>query len=166
MPILLYRVDERLIHGQVVIGWGHALHPERIVVVDDDLADSAWEQELYVLGLPSEVSAEFDTVEQARAHLAAWRDGAERVLLLTRDLHTMRRLAEAGDLRGEEINLGGIHYAPGRTAVLPYLYLSDAEREDVARLADDGTRVTARDLPGARRIAVDEILDGRSGESP
>ena len=46
VPIVLFRVDERLIHGQVVIGWGHELRPERYVVVDDDLAESPWEQEL------------------------------------------------------------------------------------------------------------------------
>ena len=44
MAVLLYRVDERLIHGQGVVGWGTRLHPNRIVVVDDELALSEWEQ--------------------------------------------------------------------------------------------------------------------------
>ena len=57
MSIALYRVDERLIHGQVVVAWGNLLHPERIVVVDDALADSTWEQELYTLGLPADRDA-------------------------------------------------------------------------------------------------------------
>ena len=39
MPVVLCRVDERLIHGQVVIGWGHELRPDRYVVVDDEIAD-------------------------------------------------------------------------------------------------------------------------------
>ncbi|HIC54769.1 MAG TPA: PTS N-acetylgalactosamine transporter subunit IIB, partial [Gemmatimonadetes bacterium] len=50
VSIVLFRIDERLIHGQVVIGWGHQLRPDRYAVVDDDLADSAWEQDLYRLG--------------------------------------------------------------------------------------------------------------------
>jgi len=49
------------------------------------------------------------------------------VLVLTRDIATMHRLAAAGALRGEEVNIGGIHYAPGRASVLPYVYLSEAE---------------------------------------
>jgi mannose/fructose/N-acetylgalactosamine-specific phosphotransferase system component IIB len=52
MPIVLFRVDERLIHGQVVVGWGGPLHADRIVVVDDAIAGSPWEQELYCLGVP------------------------------------------------------------------------------------------------------------------
>ena len=55
MAIVLFRVDERLIHGQVVVGWGTRLHPNRIVVVDDDLAVSPWEQDLYTLGLPDDL---------------------------------------------------------------------------------------------------------------
>ena len=54
MTVVLYRIDERLIHGQVVIGWGTQLHPDSYLVVDDALAASDWEQELYVLGLPEQ----------------------------------------------------------------------------------------------------------------
>jgi PTS system mannose-specific IIB component/fructoselysine and glucoselysine-specific PTS system IIB component len=159
MAIVLYRVDERLIHGQVVVGWGNQLHPERIVVVDDDLARSDWEQELYVLGLPADVDSLFVAVDAARAQLPAWRASRARILVLTKDLTTMRRLAEGGLLRGEEVNIGGIHYAPGRRAVLPYVFLSDDERSEMTRLADEGAVVSARDLPGARRVDLPHLLD-------
>jgi mannose/fructose/N-acetylgalactosamine-specific phosphotransferase system component IIB len=152
MPIVLYRVDERLIHGQVVVGWGMHLHPNLIVVVDDQLAESPWEQELYCLGLPPQMEARFEGVEGARARLEEWRKGQARVLLLTRDVRTMRRLAEGGVLRGEEVNIGGIHYAPGRKAVLPYVYLSDEERTEMKRLAEEGVTISARDLPSSRRV--------------
>ncbi len=159
MPIVLLRVDERLIHGQVVVGWANRLHPDRIVVVDDELASSEWEQELYLLGLPEGMNAEFDAVSDARGRLAGWREGAARVVVLTRDVATMARLAEGGELRGDEVNLGGIHYAPGRKAVLPYLYLGDEERRAVREIAASGAAITARDLPNARRVELDEILD-------
>ena len=45
MPVVLYRIDERLIHGQVVMGWGPQLAVEHYVVVDDELATSEWEQD-------------------------------------------------------------------------------------------------------------------------
>ena len=158
MAIVLLRVDERLIHGQVVVGWGQTLHPDRIVVVDDELSDSAWEQELYLLGMPPGMDAEFDSVSTARGRLDAWRETDDRVMLLTRNLDTMARLAQGDALRGSEVNLGGIHYAPGRSAVLPYLYLSDAERRVAEDLSDSGIDVFARDLPGARRVRLPELL--------
>ncbi len=158
MAIVLYRVDERLIHGQVVVGWGTRLHPDRIVVVDDDLANSPWEQELYTLGLPTELTAEFDDVEHAREQLAAWRTGKERVIVLTRDIRTMHRLADNATLKGEEVILGGIHYAAGRTAVLPYLYLSEEERQEMAALSAEGVTITALDLPGGKRVDLSHLL--------
>jgi PTS system mannose-specific IIB component/fructoselysine and glucoselysine-specific PTS system IIB component len=158
MPVLLYRVDERLIHGQVVVGWGDSLRPDRIVVIDDDLAGSAWEQELYTLGLPPEIDAKFYTVAEARAELDEWRRDPRRLIVLTPDLRTMRLLASGGLLRGEEINLGGVHYAAGRRAILSYLFLTPEEEGELRELAAEGVSISARDLPGSRRVELEELL--------
>ncbi len=158
MAVLLYRVDERLIHGQVVVGWGTRLHPDRIVVVDDDLAASDWEQELYTLGLPESVAATFETVAGARGLLAGWAENDERILLLTRDLASMRRLGEGGGLSGREVNIGGIHHAAGRDKVLPYVFLGAAERDEIRALVREGAQVSARDLPAARQVDADALL--------
>ena len=157
MAIVLFRVDERLIHGQVTVGWGGPLHADRIVVVDDDLAASPWEQELYCLGVPPEMEARFLAVDQARRELPAWRAEGRRVIVLVRDVATARALAEGGALRGEELNLGGIHHAEGRERVLPYLHLTADERSTLRGMAAEGVEVSARDLPGSRRVSVDEL---------
>jgi PTS system mannose-specific IIB component/fructoselysine and glucoselysine-specific PTS system IIB component len=158
MSIVLFRVDERLIHGQVVVGWGTKLRPDLIVVVDDALAGSEWEQELYTLGLPPELETRFETVESARSRLAALRSGSKRVFILTRDVGSMRRLAENGGMVGEEINIGGLHHRTGRRALLPYVFLSDAEMQDLRELAQDGVLVSARDLPGSRRVPFEDLV--------
>jgi mannose/fructose/N-acetylgalactosamine-specific phosphotransferase system component IIB len=161
MSIVLYRVDERLIHGQVVVGWGSELHPDEIVVVDDELAASSWEQDLYAMGLPDELITRFERVDEARDHLEEWRSNRHRIVVLTRDVNTMRRLADAGSMRGEEVNIGGIHYAPGREAVLPYVYLSKAEMGEMGALEGEGVRIIARDLPNARKVDLKEMLKSR-----
>lgn len=160
MSIVLFRVDERLIHGQVVVGWGGPLHADRIVVVDDDIAASPWEQELYCLGVPPEIEASFVSVEEARRLLPSWRTDGHRLVVLVRDLATATRLAEGGLLRDEEVNLGGIHHAAGRERVLPYLFLSPDERAGLRALAAQGIRLSARDLPGSRRVPLEELLQG------
>lgn len=161
MSVVLYRVDERLIHGQVIVGWGARLHPDRIVVVDDILASSPWEQELYAMGVPEGMSAEFVTVDRAAEELPSWQDGDARVLLLTRDIATMNRLAASGVLSGEDINIGGVHHAPGRTKVLRYVFLSDSERNELRELSGRGAHVEARDVPTGRAVGLDELVDAR-----
>jgi mannose/fructose/N-acetylgalactosamine-specific phosphotransferase system component IIB len=157
MTVLLYRVDERLIHGQVVVGWGSHLHPDRVVVVDDEIAGSAWEQELYCLGLPPDIAAGFETVDSARARLEQWREDDERLIILTRNVTTMLRLARGGTLRGSAVNIGGVHHAPGRREVLPYVFLSQEDASALRDLDAEGVRVSAQDLPGSRQVPLSQL---------
>lgn len=161
MPITLLRIDERLIHGQVVVGWGERYHVDRIVVVDDELRRSDWEQELYCLGVPPNVNATFFDVAEARKALPSWREESPRTFLLVRDVPTLVRLAADDLLEGLEVNLGGIHSAPGRHRVLPYLYLSDEEMLDLRHIADSGIVISARDVPASRAVPFSELPDHR-----
>jgi PTS system mannose-specific IIB component/fructoselysine and glucoselysine-specific PTS system IIB component len=158
MTIVLYRVDERLIHGQVVLGWGRELRPDRFVVVDSALADSEWEQELYRLSVADEQAVIFATPASAAAELEGWKEDGVRTVLLTRDVETMAELAESGALDGVEVNLGGIHHRPGRREVRPYLFLGDEDRAAVRKLTEAGARVSGRDLPAAVRVGLDQLL--------
>jgi mannose/fructose/N-acetylgalactosamine-specific phosphotransferase system component IIB len=157
MPIVLYRVDERLIHGQVVVGWGSPLKADRMVVVDDELAGSEWEQELYCLGVPPEVEASFVTVQRARQMHREWTGSNQRTILLFRSIDAVRGLAEQELLRGVEVNLGGMHHAPGRRKVLAYLYLSPDEEDQLKRMVSAGVSVSAQDLPSSRAIPLDQL---------
>ena len=156
MPVVLYRVDERLIHGQVVVGWGHELRPDRYVVVDDATAESEWEQELYALGAPGR-EAVFVSVADARDRLDAWAADAARSVVLTRDIASMRSLLD-GRSEGIAVNLGGVHAGSDRTRALEYLYLTERDRTDLRELERQGAVVTARNLPDAQRVPLDTIL--------
>jgi mannose/fructose/N-acetylgalactosamine-specific phosphotransferase system component IIB len=158
MSVVLYRIDERLIHGQVVMGWGPQLKVEHYVVVDDELATSEWEQDLYRLGLPDTASADFLTVADARAHLTDLDTDPRRTVVLTRTVAAMGGLAERDGLRGGEVNLGGLHHAAGRTERVPYVFLGRAEEEGLRALANEGVEVSARDLPGSRAVDLEILL--------
>ena len=159
MSIVLFRIDERLIHGQVVIGWGHQLRPARYAVVDDDLADSAWEQDLYRLGAGT-ADVVFATTEDARGRLPEWRDDPLRTILLTRDVTTMWRLGAGGMLAGDRVNLGGLHHGPGRRELLTYLHLTAEDEDLLVKLAAEGVEVSAHDLPDAHRVPLETLLEG------
>lgn len=158
MPLELFRVDERLLHGQVLVGWGMRLGIRDYLVVDDGLAASGWEQELYESALAGDATAEFLTVEEAIGRIPDLEGDARPAAVLTRDTGTMRRLAEGGALEGRRVNIGGLHDAPGRRKVLDYVYLGDAERHDLEEIASRGARVSARDLPTAAEVGLDRLL--------
>jgi mannose/fructose/N-acetylgalactosamine-specific phosphotransferase system component IIB len=158
MSIQLFRIDDRLIHGQVLMGWGRQLRSRRYLVVDDELAESEWEQELYTLTVEDGLEVVFVTVEEARAHLPEWREDDVRSALLTRDPSHMARLAEGGLMEGAEVNVGGLHHRPGRHQVRPYIHLDADDRDALRRLADEGVEVSGRDLPDAARVPLGQML--------
>lgn len=162
MPVELIRIDDRLIHGQVVVGWGQHLNLQRIILVHDEVAASEWEQELYRLGVPEEMVVEFAAVSEAIERLAAWRSDAQRAIILVADIDTVRRMVDGGAGIGA-INVGGIHHQPGRAQKLRYVYLSAAEEAGLRELAARGIVITAQDLPTARPVALGDLVTGGSG---
>ena len=156
MPVELFRIDDRLVHGQVVVGWGQPLDIAFIVLVDDEVAASDWEQELYRMGVPPDMTVTFESVAGAARQLASYEADARRGIVLTADIDTMRRLVEAARVR--EVNLGGIHHKSGRTQRLRYVFLTPAEEAALRDLQARGVTVTAQDVPAARPIPLDEVL--------
>jgi D-glucosaminate PTS system EIIB component len=157
MPIVLCRVDDRLVHGQVVIGWGRPLGVEFIVLVDEGVSASSWEQDLYRMAVPAEIEIRFATVAEAAAHLAEWQAAPRRGLLLTGDIETMAALHQADPAVVHRINLGGIHHRPGRRERLPYLYLTDDELRGLVALEAAGAEITAQDLPTSSAVALQSL---------
>lgn len=159
MTLVLNRIDDRLIHGQVVVGWGQPLDVKFIVLVDDTVAASGWEQELYRMGVPPEMEVCFHSAADAAGRLAGYRAQPRAGILLTGDIATMRQLVEHGGVR--EVNVGGIHHRAGRTQHLRYVFLTPAEAAALGELQALGAVVTAQDVPAARAIGLDELLASR-----
>ncbi|HVM42246.1 MAG TPA: PTS sugar transporter subunit IIB [Gemmatimonadales bacterium] len=157
MSLVLYRIDDRLIHGQVVVGWGQRLGLAFIVLVDDAVRANVWEQELYRMGVPGAMDVVFATVAEAAPRIAEWEADARKGLLLTGDVETMVALCAAAPAV-RKVNVGGIHAREGRTERLRYVFLSETEAQQLAALAARGVEVTAQDLPTAKPVPVAELL--------
>ena len=158
MPVALYRIDDRLIHGQVVVGWGQPLELRFIVLVDDEVASSEWEQELYRMGVPPEMTVYFQSVSDAAASLPAYQSDPRPGVMLVGDIGTMSRLVAASHGTIHSVNIGGVHHSPGRTGRLRYVFLTPYEEAGLRKIAATGVDVTAQDVPGARPVPLEELL--------
>jgi PTS system mannose-specific IIB component/fructoselysine and glucoselysine-specific PTS system IIB component len=154
VSLVLSRIDDRLIHGQVVVGWGQTLGIDFIVLVDDEVAASEWEQDLYRMAVPPEIEVVFAGTEAAGDRLSEWTARADRGMLLTGDIATMARLFAADGGAVHRINVGGLHHRPGRVQRLPYVFLTDDEAEQLRDLAAAGADVTAQDVPTTAPVPV------------
>ena len=127
-----------------------------ISLVDDTVAASAWEQELYRMGVPPEMTLHFATVSDAIREHADWENDARTGIVLTSDIDTMARLAAGVPIA--EVNLGGIHHAPARKQRLRYVFLSDDEERALCALAARGVKISAQDVPGGKAVPLEDLL--------
>lgn len=148
MSWVLHRIDDRLIHGQVVVAWGARLSPARIWVVDDGVAASGWERDLFRDAAP-DIEVRVANVADAAAAHADEAAATGSAFLLVRDLATARRLCDAGAKVGDW-NIGGLHYAPGKDKVNDYVYLDAADRDDARALLNTGAGLVVQDVPASR----------------
>lgn len=156
MTLALVRVDDRLVHGQVVVGWGRALGARRIVLVDDEIAAHDWERDLYRMGVPPDMAIEFASVADAAGRVAEWEASAHPTIVVLGEVAAAVRFSELAP-QVTRVNLGGIHQGPGRRQRLPYVFMSDAEACELQRLAARGIEVTAQDVPTARAVPFEEL---------
>jgi mannose/fructose/N-acetylgalactosamine-specific phosphotransferase system component IIB len=156
MSIALFRIDDRLIHGQVVVGWGKPLNAQFIVLVDDGVRASDVEQELYRMGVPPEIEVMFASTTEARQRLPDWERDPRIGILVSSDINTLAALT--GNGHGvSRVNVGGLHHRPGRSERLRYVYLTDEEAAQLRALAARGVEVTAQDVPTARPVPLEDF---------
>jgi len=145
----LVRVDDRLIHGQVILGWARALRPSRIALVDDDLAADPAAGALIAALAPPDLALWIGPAAQARAALL---DDPlhppERTLVLARTPLQALALYEAG-VPYEALNLGCVGAAPGRRRVSAQISLNEAERIALRTLRGYGVKISIQPLPTA-----------------
>jgi len=155
MSWMTQRVDDRLIHGQVVIAWGERLRPDRIVIADDAAASNDWERDLLTSAAPG-VNVRVLTVTEAAAEHGAEAQRAGGAFLLMRDLETALTLVELG-ARIPVLTLGGLHYAPGKDKISDYVYLDEADRRAARSLIARGVRLEVQDVPASRPQPLESL---------
>lgn len=145
--IVLARVDDRLIHGEVVSVWTPSLQVNRIIIVDDEVAADQFNKRVIKALAPNGVKCNvYDTEKGADVLQRDSKDPGERVMILTKTPITFDRMAKMG-LKLKEVNLGGMGLRGERTPFIKNVACSPAEIESIKSLMEQGTRVYYQLVP-------------------
>jgi mannose/fructose/N-acetylgalactosamine-specific phosphotransferase system component IIB len=156
MTLKLVRVDDRLIHGQVVAIWLKALGARRIVIVDDRTARDDFLREILELAAPPGVPVEVHEVEKGTERIRALVDDPEPVFVLMRSPVTAVRLREAG-IEFPLLNVGGIGAGPGRKPLYRNISASPEEIAAMQQLEAMGTKVELRIVENDRPVMFSSV---------
>jgi mannose/fructose/N-acetylgalactosamine-specific phosphotransferase system component IIB len=156
MGLRLVRVDDRLIHGQVVAIWLKALGARRILIVDDPTARNEFLREVITLASPSGVPVEVLDLETGIERVRQAAGDPEPIFVLLRSPVTALRLREAG-IEFPLLNVGGIGAGPNRKVLYRNISASPDELEAMRQLEQMGTKVELRIVEGDRPIAFASV---------
>ena len=147
MSVTLLRVDDRLIHGQVVEGWVPFLKVDLVIVVSDSAASDEIQTALMKMALPASVGLLVLSISEAAAALNSPQMSARKALVLVPGPSEALALVEKG-LAVKRINVGGLHYTVGKVQLGRALFLDEKDRLALRALASKGVRLEGRALPG------------------
>ncbi len=151
MSVLWFRIDNRLVHGQIIEAWLPHIRAKTLLVANDELAQDELRQEIMSLAVPSDVSFLCCRVAEVASMLRQVRKNApdQNVLILFSDCADARDAHMTG-LPFSLVNIGNLHYGPGKEQVCEHVALDAADRSCLKYFSEHGVEVDFRCVPSAK----------------
>ena len=159
MNVKNFRIDDRLIHGQIVTQWIADSAAKKIIVADDKAAADPTQQMLLKLTVPGGITLDILSIKDAAALLAS-DEGDQNALLIVRNPKAAYELVDLG-FTPKSINVGNMSNSRsevGRTRLLAFIYVEPADVTYLRKLMERGIELEIRAVPADKPIDVDELL--------
>ena len=145
--ILLTRIDNRLVHGQVGITWTSSLGANLIVVVDDEAATQVVQQQLMTMTAGNTgVGIRFFTVDKT-IRIISKASPAQKIFIVCKTPSVVKSLVDGG-VAIKDVNVGNMHFSEGKRALTKKVYVNDQDIVDLKYIESKGINVYIQDTPG------------------
>ena len=141
-----FRIDNRLVHGQVIEGWLPYLDIAELVVINDRLASDALQQQIMQLAIPGRIRVHFIALQHVKALYDALESGVENVLYLLADCRDVTRLIAEG-VPVAALNVGNMHYCHDKRQICTHVAVSEEDLQCLRGLRERGTTLDFRSVP-------------------
>mgnify|MGYP001040346513 FL=1 len=157
MGMVLARIDDRLIHGQVVENWMKSLKVNHVVIVNNLVASDRMQKALFSLAVPEYAKVSVLTIEEAKEAILNGQLEKDRAMLLFVSPQDVLNIINMG-VRIKEVNVGGMHYSAEKRQILKAISVSEQEIQVFQELDRLGIRLEARMLPDDEKIDMMEAI--------
>jgi PTS system mannose-specific IIB component len=152
----LARVDERLIHGQVMTAWIKNKKATQVVIVDDGTANDEYMIEVLEMAIPEEIAIGVFTKEDGVRFFSQGLD--EPTILLVKGPQALNYLVDHG-IEIDEINVGGMGTRPERSVLYKNISSSEEENEQFRALLSKNVNVFIQVMPQDKPVSVAKYLN-------
>ncbi|MEW6710648.1 MAG: PTS sugar transporter subunit IIB [Candidatus Riflebacteria bacterium] len=146
------RIDDRLVHGQVIVGWLPEIKPDRLVVVNDKISEDFMRQELMALSVPPEIDLQFYSTAEIDDQKVSQ---ASFILVVSpRDAWAC---LEKG-IKPRRFNVGGMHSRDNKEEIFEALHLDNEDRKYFEKILDSGVMPVFQPTPQNEPVPLGDIL--------
>ena len=157
MKIVLARIDDRLIHGQVVTVWCKVTKCERIIVCDDDVAADNIRATLLKQVAPPGIKSSVVNIEKAiRVYNNPKYENDKCLLLFTNPTSVLRMVEGGVDIKS--VNVGGMSFKEGKRQITNAVSVDDKDVESFKKLSEKGIEIEFRKVDTDKRVNLMEII--------
>ncbi|HWQ30792.1 MAG TPA: PTS sugar transporter subunit IIB [Negativicutes bacterium] len=156
MPIVLTRIDNRLIHGQVAVSWCSHVNANLIVVVDDAVAKDANQQMLLDMAAPHDVGTRYFSTEEAIRKLPKAGPN-QRIFLVVREVDVIVKLV-LGGIEIKEVNVGNMHFKEGKKQISSAISIDENDVLAFRKLNEAGIKCEAKRVPTENGIDMIKLM--------
>lgn len=152
--ILLARIDNRLVHGQVGVTWTTSLGANLIVVVDDLVSKEPLQQQLMAVTAESSgAGVRFFTVEHT-INVIHKASPNQKIFIVCKTPEEIRKLIDGG-VPIKDVNVGNMHFSQGKRQISKKVYVDDKDIEDLKYVKSKGVNVFIQDVPGDQKEYIE-----------
>ncbi|MGF2943475.1 PTS system mannose/fructose/N-acetylgalactosamine-transporter subunit IIB [Enterococcus xiangfangensis] len=153
--LVLTRIDDRLIHGQVMTAWIKNKGANQVVIVDDGTANDEYMIEVLEMAIPSEIAIGIFTKEDGVEFFSQGLD--EPTILLVKGPQVLNYLVDNG-INIEEVDIGGMGTREDRNVLYKNISTSKEENLSFKELVDKNVNVFVQVMPQDKPVSVSNYL--------
>lgn len=150
--VAFLRIDDRLVHGQVIVGWLPVIKPDSLVVVNDSVANDDMRQDLMSLSVPADVDLEFYSTDDVSED-----DVSENTFILVSSPRDAWACLQKG-IKPKQFNVGGMHAKEGKKEIFEALHVDDEDRKYFDLIIKSGVEPIFQPTPQNQPKPMGEIL--------
>lgn len=154
--ICFSRIDDRLIHGQVVTTWVHTYQIEQIIILNDKVAEDKTQKNILAMAAPQGIKVKAFGIDRFTEIIKTTPITRRTMLLFTTSTDVLEAVEKGVDIK--ELNIGGMRYQEGRERLTKALSVSETEREAFKKLLDKGIEITVQMVPKDEKINLKEVI--------
>jgi PTS system mannose-specific IIB component len=158
VAIEVVRIDDRLIHGQIVQGWLKVVEVNKILLISNEVAEDKMQQILLSMAMPSNVKLVIKNIKDASYELSNDVYDKDKLMILFSNPQDIVKVLENG-VKFKSVNVGGMHFSHGKTQILKNLSVDKQDVISFLKLIKNNIELESRILPSDERHNIIEDIN-------